>query len=86
MAAVKIGPLAEQALSKNFPQRWEAVAAMLGLEYEFDETTNRVVIHTEHDSMQITQDGQLYMTAQIDDRIIMAAITHVAKTQKTGAK
>lgn len=55
---------------------------MLGLEYEHDESAQVVRLNTKFETITITPEGAINSTAGIDDRIIMQALSHIAKNAK----
>ena len=82
--ALKLGPLAESALTKKFPHQWEAIAVMLGLEFETDE--HKVVIFTEYNEISITVDSQVATTIPIPDELIVHLISAAAQHDRAGEK
>ena len=77
--AIKLGKLANQTINLKFPQCWQSLATILGLNVEYDELLNTVRIEIGLEDITITQTNEVTCTIPLTKEIISQIIMEAAK-------
>ena len=80
---LKLGPLVEKAICKDFPDCWIAIADMADLQYELYANNNSevqtIVIFINADEFVIQKDGSITTTMSIDKKLVTQILINTLK-------
>lgn len=76
---VKLGPLVETALNKEYPECWKVFAEMTQCEYEYDKESDEFFIFVGNEEVSIHRDDSFSTTASLSKQLITEMLVHVIK-------
>lgn len=77
--SIKLGKLSKQAINLKFPHCWISLAAILGLEYRYEEKRKLISIEVGLNDVTIHEDNSVVSEVPLTKEIIASIIVEAAK-------
>jgi len=80
---IKLGQLAQTATNKKFPENWIALAKMVHIDYEYNETNKLVTLDFDDTySLSIDSSNHVICDAPMPNNLITTTIIEIVKASK----
>lgn len=79
---ILLGPLVQNAIKKEFPDKWISLANLSGLEYELNKDTKTIYIYVGNEEISITEEGSISTTTVVNTETITQIIIQALQKHK----
>jgi len=79
---MKLGRLTQKAINKEFPDCWQALAAMLDIKYDLSDTGKSIILYFKQGSLTINDEDEIECTAPISRELITEVLIETLNNEK----